>query len=70
LLSDGRFTDRGETIRYLKRENYVRDSKGRRPKVVIHTVGFHQRDGEATLKNIARSYGGSYRFIPPPKSKP
>ena len=67
LLSDGRFTDRGETVRFLKTENYVRDANGRRPKVAIHTVGFHQRDGETTLKNIARSYGGAYRFVPPPK---
>lgn len=67
LLSDGRFTDRGETVRFLKKENYVCDAKGRRPKVVIHTVGFHQRDGEPTLKRIARSYGGAYRFVPPPK---
>ena len=67
LLSDGEFTDRGATVRFLKKENYVRDVKGRRPKVIIHTVGFHQRDGEPALKNIARSYGGTYRFVPAPK---
>jgi hypothetical protein len=67
LLSDGKFTDRGETVRLLKRDNFVRDTEGRRPKVVVHTVGFHNRDGEPTLKNIARSYGGTYRFVPPPK---
>ena len=67
LLSDGRFTDRGETIRFLKQENYVREAGKRRPKVIIHTVGLHQRDGEATLKSIARAYGGTYRFVPPPK---
>jgi len=65
LLSDGRFTDRGETLRLLKRENHVREDGKRRPKVVIHTVGFYQRDGEATLKSIARSNGGTYRFVAP-----
>lgn len=64
LLSDGRFTDNGETLRLLKRENVDRSGKLRKPKVKIHTVGFHQRDGETTLKSIARNYGGQYRFIP------
>jgi len=67
LLSDGRFTDRGETVRFLKKENFVREHGRRRPKVVIHTVGFHQREGEPTLKSIARSYGGTYRFVAPPR---
>ncbi|MFO0904970.1 MAG: hypothetical protein U0939_18335 [Pirellulales bacterium] len=61
LLTDGDFTDRGETLRILARENL--DSL-RRPKTTIHTIGLHSRAAEGTLKNIARRHGGVYRFIP------
>jgi hypothetical protein len=66
LLTDGKFTDRGQTERYLKNNNIIDDPiEGRRPKVVIHTICFWQKDGEETLQAIAKDYGGTYRFVPP-----
>lgn len=65
LLSDGEFTDRGRTVEYLAEENIVDDPlTGKRPRVVIHTIGFHSKRGEATLAAIAKAYGGTYRFVP------
>ena len=67
ILSDGRFTDRGRTLRYLQLNNRLDNPIfGKGPKVVVHTVGFHGRDGEETLQTIAKSYGGTYRFVPGP----
>jgi von Willebrand factor type A domain len=66
LLTDGKFTDRGQTERYLKSNNFIDEPlEGRRPKVVIHTICFWQKDGEETLQAIAKAYGGTYRFVPP-----
>ena len=67
ILSDGRFTDKGRTLRFLQANNFIEDPvTGKAPKVVIHTVGFHGREGEETLQGIAKSYGGTYRFVPGP----
>lgn len=67
ILSDGKFTDKGKTERYLATFNKLSDPiDGPRPKVVIHTVGFYNRDGEETLQRIAKEYGGTYRFVPAP----
>jgi hypothetical protein len=66
LLTDGKFTDRGLTERFLKDNNLIDDPlEGRRPKVVIHTICFWQKDGEETLQAIAKDYGGTYRFVAP-----
>jgi hypothetical protein len=68
ILSDGKFTDRGKTEKYLKVENIIDDPiTGRMPIVVVHTVAFWQNDGEETMKAIADNYKGTYRFVPPPK---
>ena len=70
LLTDGKFTDRGQTERFLKNNNVTDDPvEGYRPKVVIHTICFWQKDGEETLKAIAKDYGGTYRFVPRPEAK-
>lgn len=67
ILTDGKFTDKGKTERYLASANKLSDPiDGPRPKVVVHTVGFYQRDGEETLQRIAKEYGGTYRFVPAP----
>ena len=67
ILSDGKFTDKGKTEKYLARHNQLDDPiDGQRPKVVIHTVGFHSRAGEETLEGLAKAYGGTYRFVPAP----
>jgi len=64
LLTDGKFTDRGQTERFLKANNLTNDPvDGYRPKVVIHTICFGQ-GGEETLKAIAKDYGGTYRSVP------
>ena len=34
--------------------------------MIIHTVGFYNRDGEPVLKKMADDYGGTYRFVPQP----
>jgi hypothetical protein len=66
ILTDGKFTDRGLTERWLKNNNIIDEPiEGRRPKVVIHTICFWQKDGEETLQAIAKAYGGTYRFVPP-----
>ena len=70
LLTDGQFTDGGATMRYLRNNNFVENElEGRVPKMVIHTIGFYERDGEPALEAIARDYGGTYRFVPPPDQK-
>lgn len=67
VLSDGQFTDRGRTVDYLARENVLEDPvDGKRPRVVVHTIGFYSKDGEVTLEAIAKAYKGTYRFVPPP----
>ncbi len=70
LLTDGQFTDKGRTVRYLERENFIQDDLGQRQvKVVFHTIGFYSRDGEEVLKEIARKYKGTYQFVAPPNAK-
>lgn len=70
LLTDGQFTDKGKTVRFLKDNNIIDDPvEGRRPKVVVHTVGFYSRDGEENLLSISKAYGGTYRFVPRPDRK-
>jgi hypothetical protein len=67
ILSDGQFTDRGKTERFLADHNIIDDpALGRRPKVVINTIAFYSQQGEVTMKQIAEAYQGTYRFVPPP----
>ncbi len=67
LLSDGEFTDGGETEAYLLQNNFHDDAGNlRRPRSIVHCVGFYSRAGEVTLKRIAVANGGSYRFVNPP----
>jgi hypothetical protein len=66
LLTDGIFTDRGQTERFLKANNILNDAiDGTRPKVVVHTVCFWDRAGEEPLQRIAKDYNGTYRYVPP-----
>lgn len=68
LLTDGEFTDEGRTVRYLQHSNVEKVPGNRpRPKIVMNCIGFHSRDGEQTLKKLAKNFGGSYRFVPPPQ---
>jgi len=66
VLSDGKFTDRGKTVNWLKKANVIEDEiDGRLPVVTIHTIGFYSND-DGTLEKMAKDYGGTYRFVPPP----
>lgn len=71
LLSDGQFTDKGKTLEFLQisdspGESISASNQSKRPKVVIHTIGFYSRDSEITLKQISDAYKGRYRFLPAP----
>jgi hypothetical protein len=66
VLSDGVFTDKGRTVNWLKKVNLVDDDlDGIKPIVTIHTIGFYTEDN-GTLKQMAETYGGTYRFVPKP----
>jgi hypothetical protein len=66
ILSDGAFTDGGKTVNWVKKVNLVDDEvEGKIPVVTIHTIGFYTED-KGTLKQMADTYGGTYRFVPAP----
>ena len=68
ILSDGKFTDGGKTVRFLETENVINDPEvGYRPRAIIHTIAFWQRDGEEAMQAIAKQHKGTYRFVPPGK---
>ncbi len=70
ILSDGEFTDGGMTEQFLAQENVIDDPvDGMRPRVVIHTIGFHSKSGETALQSIAKTYGGIYRFVGAPLAR-
>jgi len=70
VLSDGAFTDGGRTVKWLKKENLIEDDlDGTKPVVTIHTIGFYTEDN-GTLKQMAETYGGTYRFVPKPPNAP
>jgi hypothetical protein len=66
VLSDGVFTDSGKMVRWLKKVNLVEDEiDGVKPVVTVHTIGFYTSD-DGTLETMAKTYGGTYRFVPRP----
>lgn len=68
ILTDGKFTDKGRSVSYLRTNNLYKDpEQGMKAKTVIHTVGFYDPDGEENLKAIAKEHEGTYRFVPRPK---
>jgi hypothetical protein len=68
ILSDGKFTDRGKTVRFLEDENVIDDPEtGKRPRAIVHTIAFWQRDGEEAMQAIAKTHKGTYRFVPQPR---
>lgn len=65
ILSDGKFTDQGRTARFLRNYNVIKDEQlGYRARVVVNTIAFWRRDGEETMKAIAKANRGTYRFVP------
>jgi hypothetical protein len=68
LLTDGMF--RGKTESYLAEHNVIESElDGRKPKIVIHTIGFWSDQGQELLQRISSNYGGTYRFVPPPPKR-
>jgi len=55
LLSDGEFDEPERARQAALDEN--------NSSTVIHTIAFMSRDGEATLQEIARDHGGTFRFV-------
>lgn len=64
LLTDGQMSQR--VVPLIREGNIVETLlDGPKPRSRIHTIGFHNREGEAQLQAIAKANGGSYRFVPP-----
>ena len=56
LLTDGQFDREDQVLNLLRQLNP-------KAKVRINTVSMMNPSGEKVLKQIARQYGGSYRFV-------
>ncbi|MCO8122766.1 hypothetical protein NHH03_13545 [Stieleria sp. TO1_6] len=65
LLSDGEFPQKIEDLlgRINRVENLFGDSG---PISIVHTIGYHSREGESRMKRIAQQNGGQYRHVPKP----
>ncbi|MEM6471629.1 MAG: hypothetical protein AAF802_18865 [Planctomycetota bacterium] len=65
LLSDGEFPQRIEDmLKEINRVNNLFGDDG--PISIIHTIGYHSREGETRMKRIAEQNGGQYRYVPEP----
>ncbi len=67
LLSDGEFPQRIEDLlQDLNRVDNLFGDDG--PISIVHTIGYHSRDGESRMRRIAAQNGGQYRHVPKPNS--
>jgi hypothetical protein len=65
LLSDGEFPQRIEEI--LQELNHYSNLFGDEGRVsIVHTIGYHSREGESRMLRIAKQNGGQYRHVPEP----
>ncbi len=65
LLSDGEFPERIESL--LGEENRVENLFGDQQRIsIVHTIGYHSRQGEDRMRRIAEQNGGKYRHVPKP----
>jgi hypothetical protein len=62
LLSDGEFHD--STLAFVRGINPDNAGSEPLPRIIVHTIGFHSRAGQAMLQQIADETGGTYRFVP------
>lgn len=64
LLTDGAMPD---YVPEMVRSNNIVETllDGPKPRSIIHTIGFHNPEGEAILSKIAKENGGTYHFVPP-----
>jgi len=66
LLSDGEFPQGIEDM--LKEENRVVNLFGDDDRIsIIHTIGYHSKEGESRMRRIAEQHGGMYRYVPKPR---
>ncbi len=65
LLSDGEFPQGIEDL--LKERNQVENLFGDSgPISIVHTIGYHSREGESRMRRIAEQNNGQYRHVPKP----
>lgn len=63
LLSDGEFPQGIEEL--LQNENRIENLFGDSgPLSIVHTIGYHSRQGERRMRRIAAQNGGQYRHVP------
>ncbi|MEM6688045.1 MAG: vWA domain-containing protein, partial [Planctomycetota bacterium] len=66
LLSDGEFPE--GIAELLAEENRVDNLFGDDgPVSIVHTIGYHSREGAAIMKRIADANDGQYRYVPRPE---
>lgn len=66
LLSDGEFPQGIE--RLLSEKNRVSNLFGDEdPISIVHTIGYHSREGEERMRRIAAANQGQYRHVPRPR---
>lgn len=65
LLSDGEFPQGIEDL--LTEENKVTNLFGESyPVSIVHTIGYHSKEGESRMRRIAEKNKGQYRYVPKP----
>ncbi|QDV87682.1 vWA domain-containing protein [Planctomycetes bacterium TBK1r] len=65
LLSDGEFPQRIEDmLGEINRIDNLFGDDG--PISIVHTIGYHSREGESRMRRIAKQNGGQYRYVPKP----
>ena len=65
LLSDGEFPQGIEDL--LKENNHSSNLFGDENLIsIVHTIGYHSREGESRMKRIAEQNKGQYRHVPKP----
>jgi hypothetical protein len=65
LLSDGEFPQGIEDL--LREENNVENLFGdSRPISIVHTIGYHSREGESRMRRIAEQNRGQYKYVAKP----
>ncbi len=69
LLSDGQFTDKGGSEKYMlnfarTKNNAENGETGRRYRVAVHTIAFASRRGEVVLKGISDAFQSTFKYVP------
>lgn len=65
LLSDGEFPQKIEDLLgEINRIDNLFGDEG--PVSIVHTIGYHSREGESRMRRIAKQNGGQYRHVPKP----